>query len=278
MTSKGPSSQHFEVFDAKAQCLAQEPWRHSTRLDDRQSARLEAAHVDLPALSLSQVRSVTQGLSDETGRGFDSVGPSDIHSLPALTVVGLLGVYHEIERQCQWPWQLMVNLNCLKPKPTSGDRGIALRPLLIWTPLRDAPAHQWSHADAGFWDQAVEGSSALKVALDRLMGDEIAQSVGTHTGCLYADIKEFYEYLCPVKTLKAALDLGFPAPIAVRSFSACGGARVLQGPDGCSCPLQAARGIITGNNNSNNFARAALYNLLEVAHSRFTLAQTRESG
>ena len=142
--------------------------------------------------------------------------------------------------------------------------------------LRDAPTREWTRAHAGFLDQAFEVSSALKVALDRLVDDEIAQTLGIHTGCLYTDIKEFYDYLCPVKTLKAALDLGFPAPIAVLSFSAYGGVRILQGADGCSYPLQAARGITTGDKNSNNFARAALYNLLQVAYSRYTMVQTRE--
>ena len=107
--------------------------------------------------------------------------------------------------------------------------------------LRDAPTREWTREHAGFWDQAVEGSSALKVALSRLDDDEIAQTLGIHTGCLYKDIKEFYDYLCPVKTLKAALDLGFPSPVAVLSFSSYGGVRILQGPDGCSYPLQAAR-------------------------------------
>ena len=118
----------------------------------------------------------------------------------------------------------MVNLICLKPKPTSGDRGIALMPGLIrlWTQLRDAPTREWSRSHAGFWHEAIEGSHALKVAVDRLIDDEIAQTLGTHTGCLYTDIKEFHDYLCPVKTLKAALDLGFPAPIAVLAFSAYG--------------------------------------------------------
>ena len=172
----------------------------------------------------------------------------------------------------------MVNLIALKPKPTSGDRGIALIPWLIrlWTQLRDAPTREWTSKHAGFWDQAVAGSSALKVALSRLVDDEIAQTLGTHTGCLYTDIKEFYDYLCLVKTLKAALDLGFPASIAVLSFSSYQGVRFLQGPDGCSLPLQATRGIITGDKNSNNFARAALYNLLETAHSKYTMVQTRE--
>ena len=37
-----------------------------------------------------------------------------------------------------------------------------------------------------------------------------------------------------------------------------------------------ARGITTGDKNSYNFARAALYKLLEVAHPIYTVVQTRE--
>ena len=145
-----------------------------------------------------------------------------MRSLPALGLVALLFAF---------TMKSSVSAN--------GHGSIAWMPWLI-TQLRDVPTREWSRSHPGFWDQAIEGSSALKVALDRLVGDEIA------TGCLYTDIKDFYDYLCPVETLKAALDLGFPAPIAVLAFSAYGGARVLQGPDGCSRPLQAARGIITG--------------------------------
>ena len=78
-----------------------------------------------------------------------------------------------------------MNLICLERKPTSGDRGIALIPWLVrlWTQLRDAPLREWARTHAGFWDQAVKGYSALKVALGRLVDDEIAQTLGTHTGC-----------------------------------------------------------------------------------------------
>ena len=179
---------------------------------------MDAAQVELPAILVSQIHSITRRLSDRTGRGLDNIGPSDIRALrsPALSWLG--DIFLEIERQCQWPWQLMENIICLKPKPTSGDRGIPLIPWLVrlWTLLRDAPTREWTRTHAGFWDQAVEGSSALKVALGRLVDDEIAQTLGTHTGCLYTDIEEFYDYFCPVKTLKAALDPCFPSPIAVR--------------------------------------------------------------
>ena len=161
-TSKGPSMPPFEIMDAKAQRWAQ-TWRHGACQDDRIAALRSAqqdAHVDLPALSVSHLGSVARGLSDCTGRGFDNLGPSDtwsLHAWPRGTC--LLALYHEIERLGQWPWQLLVNLICLEPKPTSGDRGIALMTWLVrlWTQPRDAPTREWSHA--GFWDQAVEGSA-----------------------------------------------------------------------------------------------------------------------
>ena len=281
LTRGGPTKQPNEIIDAKAQRWAH-TWKHGAEqsdiIDALCAARSEALWTELPRIPVSQIISITRRMSDMTGRGFDNIGPSDIRALPRPALSSLRDLYLEIERCCQWPWQLMVNLIALKPKPTSGDRGITLIPWLIrlWTQLRDAPTREWTSKHAGFWDQAVAGSSALKVALSRLVDDEIAQTLGTHTGCLYTDIKEFYDYLCPVKTLKAALDLGFPASIAVLSFSSYQGVRFLQGPDGCSLPLQATRGIITGDKNSNNFARAALYNLLETAHSKYTMVQTRE--
>ena len=83
-----------------------------------QPAQQDAAHVG----------SVARGLSDRTGRGFDNLGPSDIRSLPLPARAELVALYHEVERIGQWPWQLLVNLTCLKSKPTSGDRGITLMP------------------------------------------------------------------------------------------------------------------------------------------------------
>ena len=225
LSSGGPTKQPFEIMDAKAQRWDQ-TWKHGATQQDiiaaLHSAKIDAALAELPAIPVSQIKSITRRLSDRTGRAFDNIGPSDIRALPRPALSWLRDIFLEIERECQWPRQLMVNLICLKPKPTSGDRGVALIPWLIrlWTQLRDAPTREWTREHAGFWDQAVEGSSALKVALGRLVDDVVAQMLGIHTGCLFTDIKEFYDYLCPVKTFKAALDLGFPSPIAVLSFFA----------------------------------------------------------
>ena len=56
------------------------------------------------------------------------------------------------------------------------------------------------------------------------------------------------------------------------------GARLLEGPDGCSQSAPGHAVIITTYKNSDNFARAALDNLLEVAHLRFIMVQTARDG
>ena len=143
LTRGGPTKQPFEIIDAKAQRWAH-TWKHGAEqndiIDALCAARAEAFWTELPRIPVSQIVSITRRMSDRTGRGFDNVGPADIRALPRSALSALRDLYLDIERRCQWPWQLMVNLVALKPKPTSGDRGIALVPWLIrlWTQLRDA--------------------------------------------------------------------------------------------------------------------------------------------
>ena len=130
------------------------------------------------------------------------------------------------------------------------------------------PVARCSHA----WmvSQAIEGSSALKVALDRFVSDEIAQTLGTHTGCLYTDVKEFYDYLCPVKTLKAALDFGIPAPIAVLAFPLY---RDPMASRGSSMP-PGTSSLVTRNPTISPGPICTLCS--RSARTKFTLVQTRE--
>ena len=78
LTSKGPTKQPFDIMDAKAQRWAQ-TWKHGATqqdiIDALRSARMDAAQVELPAIPVSQIHSITRRLSDRTGRGFDNIGP-----------------------------------------------------------------------------------------------------------------------------------------------------------------------------------------------------------
>eukprot|EP00973_Karenia_brevis_P080386 11152854-Karenia_brevis.AAC.1 len=61
-------------------------------------------------------------------------------------------------------------------RPQGGTRPIALMPMLyrIWTKIRKPYIQKWERANAGPWDAAVEGSSALRAALVSMFGNELA--------------------------------------------------------------------------------------------------------
>eukprot|EP00973_Karenia_brevis_P044686 6187340-Karenia_brevis.AAC.1 len=61
-------------------------------------------------------------------------------------------------------------------KPQGGTRPIALMPMLyrIWTKVTKLYIPEWDRANAGPWDAAAEGSSALRAALISMFGNELA--------------------------------------------------------------------------------------------------------
>eukprot|EP00973_Karenia_brevis_P073066 10148155-Karenia_brevis.AAC.1 len=65
-------------------------------------------------------------------------------------------------------------------KPQGGTRPIALMLMLyrIWTTIRKPYIPKWERANAGPWDAAVEGSSALRTALISMSGNELAYCKG----------------------------------------------------------------------------------------------------
>ena len=62
-----------------------------------------------------------------------------------------------------------------------GERPISLLTMLyrIWSRTRKSFATEWCDAKAGFWDDAVRGSSPLQAALRRLVADELTQNTTT---------------------------------------------------------------------------------------------------
>ena len=57
----------------------------------------------------------------------------------------------------------------------------------IWSRTRKQFATEWCDAKAGFWDDAVRGSSPLQAALHRLVADELTQHTDKSGGlhCLF---------------------------------------------------------------------------------------------
>ena len=80
--------------------------------------------------------------------------------------------------------------------------------------MRSEVGAAWVEEEAGPWDQAIRGSSALRAAIQRAFLDETCRGDKCYARNLW-DIQGFYDSLSPVKVMEAALDLGFPPHILV---------------------------------------------------------------
>lgn len=121
---------------------------------------------DIPLDDLDRTLAIARR---SAGKGADQLGPADARGLPPSARSELAEILQECERELAWPWQLLVALICLQAKPTGGDRPIGLlcMSITMWELLRRAPMQQWCRDRAGFWDDAVEKSPALRCALLR---------------------------------------------------------------------------------------------------------------
>eukprot|EP00974_Lingulodinium_polyedra_P124180 11189614-Lingulodinium_polyedra.AAC.1 len=72
----------------------------------------------------------------------------------------------------------------------------------VWTRCRRGHQRRWTREQAGFWDAAVQGSSALRALLWRKLADEMALAFGAEAMTLLTDLTKFYDMLSPNKMLR----------------------------------------------------------------------------
>ena len=87
----------------------------------------------------------------------------------------LTGILQEIDEGLCWPSQVLQVLLAFIPKPTGGERPIALTAGLyrLFFKVRKPAVAKWEPAKAGFWDSAVKGSEALRTAIARAFKTEV---------------------------------------------------------------------------------------------------------
>ena len=78
----------------------------------------------------------------------------------------LTDLLHEVNKRIAWPAQVLKVIVVLLLKPKGGDRPICLLPelLKLWETVEGDTVASWESERIGFWDDAVEGSSALRAA------------------------------------------------------------------------------------------------------------------
>eukprot|EP00973_Karenia_brevis_P030003 4136544-Karenia_brevis.AAC.1 len=80
----------------------------------------------------------------------------------------------------------------------------------IWTKVRKPYIQKWERANAGPWDAAVEGSSALRAALTSMFGNEVAYYKGEATLSTLYDMEKFYNNISIPILLQEVTRLGYP--------------------------------------------------------------------
>ena len=70
----------------------------------------------------------------------------------------------------------------------------------------------WSKAQAGFWDRAVQGNSALRIALMRSIWIEAQVEMKNEVAIALLDLEGFYDSLRPGAVVVDALGRGFSCP------------------------------------------------------------------
>eukprot|EP00973_Karenia_brevis_P069537 9668666-Karenia_brevis.AAC.1 len=96
-----------------------------------------------------------------------------------------------------------------------GTRPIAFMPMLyrIWTKIKKPYIQKWERANAGPWDAAVEGSSALRAALTSMFGNELAFYKKQSTLSTLYDMEFFYDNISAPILVQEATRLDYPTLI-----------------------------------------------------------------
>jgi hypothetical protein len=219
---------------------------------------------------VEEVDSGLLSLAAETGVGAEILGPREWLRIPRAGRQDLARILNAAEKEGMWPWQALQVLVHLVPQPGKPkDRAIGCLPMLVRLhgKLRKAYPDRWSEERAGFWDEAVRGSSALQAALKRALTDEAACLMGATAGGIYLDIQGFYDNIDLEKLFSCCLSMGYPRRVLILSFLAYLSPRWLtQGGWVTEAPVQPLVSLVTGERNGNNMARVATYDIMEDYH------------
>ena len=106
-------------------------------------------------------------------------------------------------------WAVLV---ALMPKPTGGQRPIALTAMLfrVWSRARLSAISSWQSGAAKFWDAAIKGSSALQAGLVRLLRAESSTAIGHTVGTCLWGMEKFYDGLEFNHVIAEAMRLEYP--------------------------------------------------------------------
>ena len=156
------------------------------------------------------------------------------------------------------------------PKPAGGETPITLTPFVyfLWAALRRPLGAEWNEKAAGFWDDCIRGSNALRAGLARRLFDELAFEHNEANFSIYWDLTKFFDHVDLNRLALLAEQLGFLLKVLSLALNIHCNLRLLVHRGVTGCGISATRGILAGCPFSISFARACLYDILHAVHAR----------
>ncbi|CAK0886228.1 unnamed protein product, partial [Prorocentrum cordatum] len=261
--------------------LRKEAWQRRWTRDAQKAERIQEALAKLRQAALAQenalepiskdiIGSIIQHLKSNAGQGADWWRAPELKAMGAQGLEDFVQCLTSCEQRAAWPWQFYLVLELLlgKKPGIGGERPIGLMPMpyRIWSAARRPIVATWSKAAAGFWDTAVAGSSALRVAMHRLMRAEAATEMGFHAAGVFYDAANFYDNIGLDQLIEKASALQYPLlplAMAVQMYLA---PRAIMAHSLFSDIFEPANSMVAGCGQAVDLTRPLLYGILDAAH------------
>ncbi|CAK0905284.1 unnamed protein product, partial [Prorocentrum cordatum] len=261
--------------------LRKEAWQRRWTRDAQKAEMIQEALAKLRQAALAQenalepiskdiIGSIIQHLKRNAGQGADWWRAPELKAMGAQGLEDFVQCLTSCEQRAAWPWQFYLVLELLlgKKPGIGGERPIGLMPMpyRTWSAARRPIVATWSKAAAGFWDTAVAGSSALRVAMHRLMRAEAATEMGFHAAGVFYDAANFYDNIGLDQLIEKASALQYPLlplAMAVQMYLA---PRAIMTHSLFSDIFEPANSMVAGCGQSVDLTRPLLYGILDAAH------------
>ena len=219
----------------------------------------------LPQLQPSDVDGGIELLKGDAGLSMDVWSAPAFHHAPPEAKADLTDNDREVEKRGGWLAPLLHICMALLAKAAGGERatGLIPMPVRVWDKSRRGRLQAWCSKNAGHWDIAINGCSALRSALLANFLDESAAVLGLTATSINGDLEPFYDSLCPALLVKAAISLEFDPVVLKLALQLCLAPRHLRADRHYSKPISPCTSIVAGGGGADHLPRAFLHNILE---------------
>ena len=184
-----------------------------------------------------------------TGLGADNIALGELLLMLEAGLLEFVSLLNQMDLECQVPIQELCNVMTTRPKPAgNGEREVAQMGMMVRTLFKARTHHirTWCKEQAGHWDIAISGSSALQALLRRKYQDEAAVALCLSRAVCLADISKFFDSLLPSRMIADLWKLGFPPFILMQSVVLHWAPRLLEAADVWSSWVQVSRSCLPG--------------------------------